>query len=175
MGSLIPPRLDCRHPGVFQRRLDDVSHITNRWRGPAIPHFNWQSTISLHITGGTTKWVAIIWPARVKAKGEIRSQFTYVTDIALIGRRWFAIPEERQRTTQKPFDGTSMVYTFDNPQANETHTTQYFETFGNCGIFIMTGGGVHAPISIPGRWCRCRRSRRIPGTLSCGRGFQPSP
>src|SRR2546430_424046 len=36
---------------------------------------------------------------------------------------------------QKPFDGTSMVYTFDNPKAKETHTTQYFEMFGNRGIY----------------------------------------
>src|SRR6185369_593736 len=36
---------------------------------------------------------------------------------------------------QRPFDGTSMVYTFDNAKAKETHTTQYFEMFGNRGIY----------------------------------------
>jgi arylsulfatase len=28
-----------------------------------------------------------------------------------------------------------MLYTFDNPKAKETHTTQYFEMFGNRGIY----------------------------------------
>jgi arylsulfatase len=36
---------------------------------------------------------------------------------------------------QKPIEGVSMAYTFDNPEANERHVTQYFEMFGNRGIY----------------------------------------
>jgi arylsulfatase len=38
-------------------------------------------------------------------------------------------------TEQRPFDGTSLVYTFDDAKAKATHTTQYFEMFGNRGIY----------------------------------------
>jgi arylsulfatase len=44
-------------------------------------------------------------------------------------------PKSVNGTEQRPFDGTSMVYTFDGPKAKETHTTQYFEMFGNRGIY----------------------------------------
>src|SRR5947199_939635 len=38
-------------------------------------------------------------------------------------------------TEQRPFDGTSLVYTFDEANAKTKHTTQYFEMFGNRGIY----------------------------------------
>jgi arylsulfatase len=79
----------------------------------------------------------IHWPARIKAKGEIRSQFTHVTDIAptVLEAAGLPFPKSVNGTVQRPFDGTSMIYTFDNPNAKETHTTQYFEMFGNRGIY----------------------------------------
>jgi arylsulfatase A-like enzyme len=79
----------------------------------------------------------IRWPARIKAKGEVRSQFTYVTDIAptVLEVAGLPFPKSVDGTVQRPFDGTAMVYTFDNSKAKETHTTQYFEMFGNRGIY----------------------------------------
>jgi len=44
-------------------------------------------------------------------------------------------PKSVDGTVQRPFDGTSMIYSFDNPKAKETHITQYFEMFGNRGIY----------------------------------------
>src|SRR5437016_14178405 len=38
-------------------------------------------------------------------------------------------------TEQRPFDGTSLVYTFDEANAKTKHTTQYFEMFGNRGSY----------------------------------------
>ena len=86
---------------------------------------------------GTTNGVVIHWPARIKSKGEVRSQFTYVTDVAptVLEAAGLPFPKSVNGTVQKPFDGTSMIYTFDNPKAKETHTTQYFEMFGNRGIY----------------------------------------
>ena len=79
----------------------------------------------------------IQWPARIRDKGEIRSQFTHVTDIAptVLEAANLPFPTSVNGTAQRPFDGTSMVYTFDDPKAAETHTTQYFEMFGNRGIY----------------------------------------
>ena len=36
---------------------------------------------------------------------------------------------------QSPMEGTSMLYTFDEPDAAERHDLQYFEMFGNRGIY----------------------------------------
>jgi arylsulfatase A-like enzyme len=104
------------------------------WAGDA--PFQWTKQIASHY-GGTTNGTVIRWPARIKAKGEIRSQFTHVTDIAptILEAAGLPFPKSVNGTVQRPFDGTSMVYTFDNPKAPETHTTQYFEMFGNRGIY----------------------------------------
>jgi arylsulfatase len=36
---------------------------------------------------------------------------------------------------QKPFEGVSLIYSFDAPDAADRHTTQYFEMFGNRAIY----------------------------------------
>src|SRR5205823_6348744 len=77
--------------------------------------FQWTKQIASHY-GGTTNGVVIHWPARVKAKGEVRSQFTHVTDMAptVLEAAGLPFPKSVNGTMQKPFDGTSMVYTFNN-------------------------------------------------------------
>src|SRR5256714_2871871 len=134
--------------GIINTAEVNMPHLDN-WGDPTtFPHyaigwawagdtpFQWTKQIASHY-GGTTNGVVIHWPTRVKAKGEIRSQFTHVTDIAptVLEASGLPFPKSVNGTMQKPFDGTSMVYTFDNPKANETHKTQYFEMFGNRGIY----------------------------------------
>jgi Sulfatase len=98
--------------------------------------FQWTKQIASHY-GGTTNGVVVYWPKRIKATGEFRSQFTYVTDIAptVLQAAGLPFPKRVLGTGQRPFDGTSMVYSFDHAKAKETHTTQYFEMFGNRGIY----------------------------------------
>jgi arylsulfatase A-like enzyme len=36
---------------------------------------------------------------------------------------------------QKPLEGVSMAYSFNDVRAAERHETQYFEMFGNRGIY----------------------------------------
>src|SRR5262249_38166113 len=104
------------------------------WAGDA--PFQWTKQIASHY-GGTTNGMGIHWPPRGKGKGELRSQFTHVNDVAPTVLEAAGIPFPRMvnGTTQLPFDGTSMVYTFDSANAKEHHTTQYFEMFGNRGIY----------------------------------------
>jgi arylsulfatase A-like enzyme len=81
--------------------------------------------------------MAIRWPKGIKAKGELRTQFHHVIDVAptiLEGRRP-ARAQERQRRRAAPMDGVSMAYSFDDAKAQERHTTQYFEMFGNRAIY----------------------------------------
>ena len=134
--------------GIINTAEINMPHLDN-WGDPStFPHyaigwawagdtpFQWTKQIASHY-GGTTNGVVIHWPARVKAKGEVRSQFTHVTDIAptVLEAAGLPFPKSVNGTEQRPFDGTSMVYTFDGPKAKETHTTQYFEMFGNRGIY----------------------------------------
>jgi len=134
--------------GIVQTSAINLPHI-DEWGGPkTFPHyaigwawagdtpFQWTKQIASHY-GGTTNGVVIHWPARIKSHGGIRPQFTHVTDIAptVLEAAGLPFPTSVDGTVQRPFDGTSMVYSFDNAAAKETHTTQYFEMFGNRGIY----------------------------------------
>jgi arylsulfatase A-like enzyme len=134
--------------GIINTAEINMPHLEN-WGDPStFPHyaigwawagdtpFQWTKQIASHY-GGTTNGVVIHWPARIKTKGEIRSQFTHVTDIAptVLEAASLPFPKSVDGTVQRPFDGTSMIYTFDNAKAKETHATQYFEMFGNRGVY----------------------------------------
>src|SRR6185369_307288 len=77
------------------------------------------------------------WPAKIRAKGEVRTQFSHVNDIAptVLEAAGLPFPKKVYGTVQKPFDGTSLVPTFADAKAKEAHTTQYFEMFGNRAIY----------------------------------------
>jgi arylsulfatase A-like enzyme len=134
--------------GIVNTAEINMPHL-EEWGGPkTFPHyaigwawagdtpFQWTKQIASHY-GGTTNGLVIHWPERIKAKGEIRSQFTHVTDIAptVLEAADLPFPKMVNGTVQRPFDGVSLVYTFDNATAPERHTTQYFEMFGNRGIY----------------------------------------
>ena len=87
--------------------------------------------------GGTRNGMVIHWPKGIKAKGEVRSQFGHVIDIAPTVYEAAKIPAPKKVNgiEQDPLEGKSLVYSFDNPSAKETHTVQYFEMFGNRAIY----------------------------------------
>ena len=87
--------------------------------------------------GGTRNGMIIQWPAGFKAKGEIRSQFGHVIDIAPTVYEVSKIPAPKMVNgiEQDPIEGTSLAYTFNNPKAPEQHKVQYFEMFGNRGVY----------------------------------------
>ncbi len=87
--------------------------------------------------GGTRNGMVIHWPNGIKAKGEVRSQFGHVIDIAPTVYEVCKVPAPRKVNgiDQNPLEGTSLVYSFDSANAKETHTVQYFEMFGNRAIY----------------------------------------
>jgi arylsulfatase len=87
--------------------------------------------------GGTRHAMVIHWPAGIKAKGELRSQFGHVIDIAPTVYEITRIPAPAMVNgiEQDPIEGTSLVYTFNDAGAAEKHTVQYFEMFGNRGVY----------------------------------------
>jgi len=87
--------------------------------------------------GGTRNGMIIQWPAGIKAKGEVRSQFGHVIDIAPTVFEVTKIPAPKMVNgiQQDPIEGTSLAYSFNDAKAAEKHTVQYFEMFGNRGIY----------------------------------------
>jgi arylsulfatase len=87
--------------------------------------------------GGTSNGVVIYWPKMIKAKGEIRTQYHHLIDIAPTVLEAAGLPQPKvvNGTPQKPIEGVSMVYSFTDAQAKSPHAVQYAEFAGNRGIY----------------------------------------
>ena len=98
--------------------------------------FQWTKQVASHF-GGTRNGMVISWPKRINAKGEIRTQFHHVIDIVptILEVAHLPQPVSVNGYDQKPIEGVSMVYTFDSAKAEDRRKTQYFEIFGNSGIY----------------------------------------
>ncbi len=132
-----------------QETVPDMLAKIDKWGGPeTYPHmaggwavafdtpYKWTKQIASD-HGGTKVGMAVHWPAGIQAKGELRTQFSHVIDVAPTILEAAGLPEPTSvnGTPQRPMDGVSMVYTFDDAGAAEQHTTQYFEMFGNRAIY----------------------------------------
>jgi arylsulfatase A-like enzyme len=134
--------------GVPETVPDMLKHY-NDWGGPSTyPHFaaGWAVAMDAPFSytkqvasdfGGTRNGMIIQWPAGIKAKGEIRSQFGHVIDIAPTIYEVTKVPAPTtvNGIKQDPIEGTSLAYTFTDAKAPEQHKVQYFEMFGNRGIY----------------------------------------
>ena len=123
-------------------RMDELggpntfNHYPVGWAHAMDTPFQWTKQIASHF-GGTRNGLVISWPARIKDKGSIRTQFSSVIDIAptILEAVGVQAPAMLNGVPQKPIEGFSMVYTFDNPKAKSAHRTQYFEMFCNRAIY----------------------------------------
>jgi arylsulfatase len=81
--------------------------------------------------------MVVHWPDGIEATGEIRSQWHHVTDIAptVMEAARLPFPTSVHGVQQKPFEGVSLAYSYDDDNAADRHTTQYFEMFGNRAIY----------------------------------------
>ena len=87
--------------------------------------------------GGTTNGAIVFWPKAIKAKGEIRNQYYHVIDVAPTVLEAAGLPEPKtvNGVPQKPIEGVSMLSSFTDAQAKSAHTVQYYEIYGNRGIY----------------------------------------
>jgi arylsulfatase len=129
--------------------IADQLELMDDWGGPmSYPHFQagwavatntpfqWTKQVASHY-GGTRNPLVVHWPGGIKSKGETRAQWHHVTDIAptVMEAAGLPFPTSVNGTVQKPFEGVSLIYAFDDPDAADRHTTQYFEMFGNRAIY----------------------------------------
>jgi arylsulfatase A-like enzyme len=121
-------------------------HYAAGWAVAGDTPFKWTKQVASSY-GGTQNPLIVQWPKRITDKGGVRSQFHHVIDIAPTVLEAAGLPEPKEvnGTVQTPIQGVSMVYTFDDAKAKSTHTTQYFEIFGNRGIYSdgWLAGTVH--------------------------------
>jgi arylsulfatase len=111
------------------------NHYAAGWAVAGNTPFTWTKQIASNY-GGTRNGMVVHWPKGIRATG-LRSQFGHVIDIAPTVLEAAGLPEPRlvNGIEQHPIEGTSLVYAFEDASAPARHTTQYFEMFGNRGIY----------------------------------------
>jgi arylsulfatase len=113
-------------------------HMSCGWAWALSTPFKWVKQIAAFF-GGTRQGVCICWPKRIKPQEAIREQFHHLIDVVPTILEACGIPEPVSvgGVPQRPIEGVSMVYTWDekNAKARSRHTTQYFEIMGSMGIY----------------------------------------
>ncbi|MCA8985498.1 MAG: arylsulfatase [Planctomycetaceae bacterium] len=132
-----------------QETVADMLKVIDKWGGPeTYPHmaagwavmfdtpFTWTKQVASD-HGGTKVGTAVQWPRGIRAKGELRTQFHHVIDIAPTILEAAGLPEPKivNGVKQRPMDGVSMLYAFADANARDRHVTQYFEMFGNRAMY----------------------------------------
>ena len=123
-------------------RLDEIGgptsepHVPVGWAWAMDTPFQWTKQIASHL-GGTRNPMVVHWPKRIKSKGELRDQFHHVIDVVptILEACQVAAPAEVDGIKQKPIEGVSMLYSFDDADAKDQRTTQYFEMMTNRAIY----------------------------------------
>jgi arylsulfatase len=112
------------------------NHYAVGWAHALCTPYQWTKQVASH-WGGTRNGTIVHWPSRIKARGELRHQFHHVIDVAKTVLEVCGLPEPAvvNSIEQAPLEGVSMVPSFADAHAPETHEVQYFEMFGNRGIY----------------------------------------
>jgi arylsulfatase A-like enzyme len=115
---------------------DSYPHFAVGWAHAMDTPYQWTKQVASHF-GGTRNGTIISWPNGITAKGEVRSQFHHVIDVAPTLLEAAGIPEPKfvEGVMQSLMEGVSMLYSFNDADAEDRHTIQYFEMFGNRGIY----------------------------------------
>jgi arylsulfatase A-like enzyme len=112
------------------------NHFAVGWAHAMDTPYQWTKQVASH-WGGTRNGTIVHWPKGIKAKGEVRSQFSHIIDVAATVLDVAGLPEPTfvNGVQQMPLHGVSMAPSFDNAAAPEARDTQYFEMFCNRGVY----------------------------------------
>ncbi|MEB8327259.1 arylsulfatase [Dietzia kunjamensis] len=115
---------------------DSYPHFPSSWALALNTPYQWAKQVASHY-GGTRNALVAHWPGRIAEPGRLRHQWHHCVDIAptVLEAAGLPMPHTVDGVAQKPLEGVGMTYTFDQPDAPDRHTTQYFEIFGNRGIY----------------------------------------
>lgn len=133
---------DLETPEFLLERIEKLggpesyNHYSVAWAHALNTPYQWTKQVASH-WGGTRNGTIVHWPKGFKARGEVRNQFAHVIDVAptILEAAGLPQPETVNGIRQDAIEGVSMMYAFDDEKAPERHETQYFEIFGNRGIY----------------------------------------
>jgi arylsulfatase A-like enzyme len=112
------------------------NHFPSAWAHAMNTPFQWTKQVASHF-GGTRNPMIISWPARIRDRGGMRAQFLHTIDIVptLYELCGVTPPTELNGVQQKPIEGISFAFTFDDAKAASLRKTQYFELAVNRGLY----------------------------------------
>ena len=124
------------------KRMDEIGgptsepHVPVGWAWAMNAPFQWTKQVASHF-GGTRNPMVVHWPKGIKSKGELREQFHHVIDVVPTILEACKIPEPKlvNGIAQKPIEGVSMLYSFDDAKSKDKRTSQYFELAANRAIY----------------------------------------
>jgi arylsulfatase A-like enzyme len=129
-------------PEFLMERIDKLggpesyNHFAVGWAHAMNTPYQWTKQVASH-WGGTRNGTIVHWPKGIAGKGELRTQFCHCIDVAPTILEVAGLPQPLfvNGVQQHPIEGVSMAYAFNDAKAAERHETQYFEMFGNRGIY----------------------------------------
>ncbi|HET9496914.1 MAG TPA: arylsulfatase [Candidatus Limnocylindria bacterium] len=129
-------------PEFVASRIDEFgtatayNHYAVGWAHATDTPYQWTKQVASH-WGGTRNGLIVHWPRGIQASGEVRTQFHHVIDVAptVLEAAGLPQPTSVDGVAQRPMEGVSMVYAFNDADAADRHETQYFEMFCNRGIY----------------------------------------
>ena len=135
MLAVVPPDFVLTHIDEFGTPAA-YNHYAVGWAHAMDAPYQWTKQVASH-WGGTRNGTIVHWPSGIQATGEVRAQFHHVIDVAPTVLEAAGLPQPVMvhGVQQKPYEGVSMAYSFDDAQAADRHETQYFEMFVNRGIY----------------------------------------
>jgi len=115
---------------------ESYNHYAVGWAHAMDTPYQWTKQVASH-WGGTRNGTIVHWPKGIETKGEIRHQFHHIIDVAPTILEVAQLPQPYMVNSvgQVPMQGVSMLYSFNDATAAERHEIQYFEMFGNRGIY----------------------------------------
>jgi arylsulfatase A-like enzyme len=151
------------------KRIDEMGgptsepHVPVGWAWAMNAPFQWTKQVASHL-GGTRNPLVVHWPKGIKARGEVRTQFHHVIDVVptILEACKISAPTVVNGIEQKPIEGVSMAYSFDDAKAKSRRTTQYFELATNRAIYHDG-------------WIACSRYGLPWETAGRGDGFASAP
>jgi arylsulfatase len=112
------------------------NHFPSAWAHAMNTPFQWTKQVASHF-GGTRNPLIMSWPARIRDRGGLRTQFIHTIDIVptLYELCGITAPTDLNGVKQKPIEGISFAFTIDQATAPGRRRTQYFELGANRGIY----------------------------------------
>ena len=139
-----PVKAPKRAPNVVVNlaHIDEIggprgfNHFPSAWAHAVGTPFQWTKQVASH-PGGARNPMIVSWPARIRDRGGLRTQFLHVIDIVptLYEAIGITPPTTLNGVVQRPIEGASFLGTFADAKAPETRRTQYFEMFVNRGTY----------------------------------------